>query len=214
MSRSSNNFIHRIILLFFGLLYNEFAIFYDVVAWFVSAGQWNKWIGSSASFIKPGVVLELGHGTGHLQSHLLSNNEFLPYGIDMSKYMGKITSSRIQDNIRIARANAKALPFPSSTFDNVAATFPTEYISNLDTLWEVHRVLKKSGRLIILISAYFDGNHLLSKIFRWLYRITGETIDEASLETIYNVFTTVFPDGEFIHHEEEFCKLLYFVSEK
>src|SRR3989337_1455537 len=51
---------------FFQHLYTTLAPAYDLIAWTVSMGQWNQWVGTALEPLPAGPLLELGHGTGHL----------------------------------------------------------------------------------------------------------------------------------------------------
>ena len=66
------------------------------------------------------------------------------------------------------------LPFPSGAFQSVAATFPTEYIFDPQTLNEIRRVLSPGGQLIIIPTAWFTGDKFLERAAAWVFRLTGE----------------------------------------
>lgn len=154
---------------FFHLLYHPLAFTYDLVAAVVSFGQWQNWIQSILPFIEGRRILELGHGPGHLQRILL-NLGLIPYAIDESAEMGRLARKRLGPSHKLSRAMAQSLPFQSDSFDTVISTFPTEYIFDGHTLSEAKRVLRPTGRLIVLPAAWPKNEFL-----KWLYRITGET---------------------------------------
>ncbi len=134
---------------------------------------------SVVPFIEGKRVLEIGHGPGHLQRVLLSRGLFA-VGVDESAPMGRLakrnlrrdhassedvsnqnlTTSSIRSvqkidytQIRLARGVAQQLPFPSQSFDSVVATFPSDYITDAETLSEVKRCLVDGGRFIVLPAA-------------------------------------------------------------
>ena len=72
--------------LFYNLLYHPFAFTYDLVAWFVSFGKWKDWVFSVVPHLKGTLILELGHGPGHLQ-RLLLDRELIPVAIVDSSQM-------------------------------------------------------------------------------------------------------------------------------
>ena len=163
--------------LFFHLLYHQFAWSYDYVAAIVSAGSWNKWVYSASDYIKNGRTLELGHGPGHLQLHLMKLNKMNIFGLDSSKQMSKITARRLRKHnspLKLVLGNAKTLPYSSGCFDQVVSTFPSEYIFSYDTLSEIKRVLNPEGCILILFQAQFTNNKLLSRLMDQLFRITGQ----------------------------------------
>ena len=77
--------------------------------------------------------------------------------------------------INLARGLAQALPFPDTKFDSVISTFPSEYIFDSNTLFEIHRVLREDGHFIVLPAAWIVGRTILDRVAAWLFQITGET---------------------------------------
>jgi ubiquinone/menaquinone biosynthesis C-methylase UbiE len=186
MAQNLNTFLNSkvirpILVRFFDLLYHQFAWSYDLIADIVSVGLWRKWVFSICDYVHGPQVLELGFGPGHLQSILAaSSKENLIYGLDASPQMCKIAKRRLaQEGLknRLARGDAMYLPFRNSCFDQVLATFPSEYIFSMETLQEVKRVLKSNGSFIILFQAHFTGSNPLFLAAGWLFRITGQSLE-------------------------------------
>jgi len=174
--------------LFFRFLYHQFAFVYDLVAWLVSFGHWNEWILEVVPFIKGTRTLEIGHGPGHLQ-RLLLNRNLVAVAMDESSQMGRLAKrnlskpiiKRSKDTIQsdyaqinLTRGLAQELPFRDEAFDTVIATFPAEYIYEVQTLSEVKRCLSDGGRFIVLPVAV-PRNWFLS----WLFRVTNQAPSEA-----------------------------------
>lgn len=159
----------RFMRVFFDLLYHPFAFGYDFVAAIVSFGRWNDWVRSVMPFTGGIRILELGHGPGHLQLEL-TNRGLDSVAMDESAPMGGIAKRRLGNSMKLARAVAQKIPFASKTFDTVISTFPSEYIFDLQTLTEAHRVLRSGGRLIVLPVAFPTSGFL-----KWLYKATGES---------------------------------------
>ena len=91
--------------------------------------------------------------------------------------MGRLAKRRLRGArlpVRLTRGLAQRLPFPAETFDSLVSTFPSEYIFDERTLTEAYRVLKAGGRFVVL-PAGWPKNPMLG----WLYRITGESQNEA-----------------------------------
>ncbi len=172
---------------FFRLLYHQFAFTYDLVAAAVSFNRWKDWVMSVLPFIEGKRILEIGHGPGHLQRILLSRNLFT-VGIDESAQMGRLAKRNLRRSvlsarspqlvdyaqINLTRGIAQQLPFRNNAFDMVVATFPTEYITDPNTLAEVKRCLSDRGRLITLPAA-IPKNPFLD----WLFRVTHQSPSEA-----------------------------------
>ena len=184
---------------FFKLLYTRLAWSYDLVSFTVSLGQWNHWVQSVIQLAPCEPILELGHGTGHLQTALFKAG-FHPFAMDISSHMGHITRGRIlkfmpENHIRssispgLSRARAQALPFAANTFKTIFSTFPSPYIVDPDTVREIQRVLLPHGQAIILLSAWITGKKLPDLIARWLFALTNQT---PSSGMDYSVFLAPF----------------------
>lgn len=162
---------------FFRLLYHPFAWTYDFVAAVVSLGQWNAWVMSVTPYLTGPCVLEVGHGPGHLLEWLVKN-ERKSFGLDESRQMGWLARKRLQRrgfSPVIVCGHAQVLPFPANTFQQVVATFPSEYIADPRTLSEIHRVLTPGGEGVILLLAWITDKHWYGRIAAWLFRDTGQT---------------------------------------
>jgi ubiquinone/menaquinone biosynthesis C-methylase UbiE len=177
---------------FFRLLYHQFAFAYDLVAAAVSFNRWKSWVVNVIPFIEGTRVLEMGHGPGHLQRLLLSQG-LTAIAIDESAQMGRIAKRNLQRafpvhaneptklehgndyaQISLARGVAQHLPFPPGYFHTIVATFPTEYITDPQTLAEVKRCLAGGGKLVVLPVA-LPTNRALD----WLFKITHQRPPEA-----------------------------------
>jgi len=162
--------------LFFRLLYNEFAWAYDLVSWVVSLGQWQAWERTAIPYLRGGRVLELAHGPGHLLI-AMAEHGLAPVGLDLSPYMGHLARRRLRRAglaVPLVRARAQAIPFRDGCFDSAVATFPAEFILDPRTLRETARVLRSDGRLVIAAWARLSEHDPLSRLLRWLYRVTGQ----------------------------------------
>ena len=170
--------------LFFRLLYNQLAWSYDLVASLVSLGQWRAWGRTAIRHLRGKRVLELAHGPGHLLV-AMARQGLSPAGLDRSSRMGRLArrrSRRAGLDVPLIQARAQALPFRDACFDNVVATFPTEFIVDPTTLRETARVLRCTGsdgacppgRLVVVAWARLSGRDPLSRFIGWLYRVTGQ----------------------------------------
>jgi ubiquinone/menaquinone biosynthesis C-methylase UbiE len=163
---------------FFHHLYHSLAWTYDFVASVVSLGRWFLWIDLVIPFVGGARVLELGHGTGHLQRQLAKLQGLTSFGLDESRQMAILTKRRAlaAENAapKLVRAVAHQMPFSAATFDTVVATFPTEFIFQTVPLHEVHRLLKSGGRLVVLPVAWIVGRGLFEKAAAWLFAFTRQ----------------------------------------
>jgi ubiquinone/menaquinone biosynthesis C-methylase UbiE len=175
--RTSPNVFTRFLRFFFYLIYEPFAWSYDLVAWVVSLGRWKNWVFSTLPELPGPRVLELGHGPGHLQLALNKKGVYV-FGIDRSAPMGRIAHKRLHSGQiipNLVRATAEHLPFPPKIFDQLVATFPSEYIVQPATLAEANRALSRNGKLVILPVAWIRGNQIWDRAAAWLFRVTGQT---------------------------------------
>jgi ubiquinone/menaquinone biosynthesis C-methylase UbiE len=176
---------------FFDLLYHQMAWTYDLVAATVSLGRWNDWV----RCILPGLtgpnVLELGHGPGHLQKSMKRVGIHV-FGLDQSRQMGRIAARRLRRAglpVSLVNSMAQMQPFPTQTFQQVVATFPSEYIVDPLTLAEIYRILAPGGAFVTIPVAWINGESLPEKAAAWLFRVTGQAgaWDEAYLEPLHQV---------------------------
>jgi ubiquinone/menaquinone biosynthesis C-methylase UbiE len=110
---------------------------------------------SSAGIHSPSTFLDLGCGTGwavRYTANLLEGKGYF-VGIDISKGMiEKAKSNSIGlPNMEFYQASADDLPFDSDTFDTIICSNSFHHYSQpIQTLQEVKRVLKPSGKIHIL----------------------------------------------------------------
>ncbi|MCL5428446.1 MAG: methyltransferase domain-containing protein [Chloroflexi bacterium] len=181
--RPAPSLLTRFLIFFFYLLYQPLAWSYDLVAWLVSLGRWKTWVYTSLPELSGPRVLELGHGPGHLQQ-ALHRQGIQVFGIDRSPQMARIAYRRISRGgaaPKLVRASAEHLPFTGHVFDQLVATFPSEYIVQPATLSEARRVLISGGKLVVLPVAWIRGNRLWERLAAWLFRVTGQAPDWDSL---------------------------------
>lgn len=164
--------------IFFKLLYNEFAWTYDLVSWTVSVGQWREWQRQVISRIAGEYVLEVAHGTGDLQIDLALAG-YKPIAFDLSPHMSRIARRKLERrglHPPFIQGKVQALPFASNYFTAILCTFPTEFIVDPHAVREFYRVLRPGGRLVFVPAATILPAHLVDRLARWLFDITGQSI--------------------------------------
>lgn len=169
----------RLVSFGFRLLYGELSFIYDLVSWIVSLGAWRDWQHCALEHLpapEAGIVLELAHGTGHLQVELQMRN-YTAIGMDVSSWMGRralATTRHSGMQADLFQSQAQHLPLPATSLAAVLSTFPTDFIAHENTLREVYRTLKPGGVLVIVPSAELTGHGLLARFLEWLYQVTGQ----------------------------------------
>ncbi|MFN2146911.1 MAG: class I SAM-dependent methyltransferase [Anaerolineales bacterium] len=172
------NFLRTVLAIFFRYLYTTLAWSYDAVAWLSSMGQWRTWQ-SAAVQAYPGLVLELGHGPGHLLLDLEKTGNHV-IGVDLSSQMTAIANRRRKRGasaVSLVQSRAQQLPFAAESFEAIVATFPTEYILADETIIEIERVLRAGGQLVVIGLKRITGRNVLDRFAGWLYRFTGQSGD-------------------------------------
>jgi ubiquinone/menaquinone biosynthesis C-methylase UbiE len=167
----------KLLRFFFYHFYHAFAWSYDLVSAVVSVGRWRDWVLSALPYLDGPRVLELGHGPGHLQAAMREEG-WMVLGVDESRQMGRLAALRLTRlglPVALARSEAQSLPFGADCFDNLVATFPTEYIFDRRTLDEAYRVLRPGGRLVIVPTAWVGGGNAADRAAAWLFRVTRQS---------------------------------------
>ena len=123
---------------------------------------------------EPLQVLDLATGTGDFAiaiAQKLTTDSHVT-GIDLSEKMlelgrGKVIVEGLSERVELLRGNAEQLPFADSSFDRVSVAFGVRNYENLQKgLSEACRVLRRSGKLVVLELSYPDNRFLL-----WCYKL-------------------------------------------
>jgi ubiquinone/menaquinone biosynthesis C-methylase UbiE len=165
-----------LLMAFFRLLYHQLAWAYDFVAGAVSLGQWNAWGFEILAFLRPGRILELGFGPGHLQLALRAKG-WSATGLDESKQMIAQANRRLAKGgyyPALTRGRVQTLPFASSAFETIFSTFPAPFIFEPATAAEIERTLKPRGRFVALLAHRPSGTRLRDRFIRALFTLTRE----------------------------------------
>lgn len=142
-----------------------------------------------------GRVLEVGVGTGANLPHYPQNVEVI--GIDFSPRMLAYAKERlldIQANIELLQMDAQHLEFPDHTFDTVVSTCVFCSVPDLvKGLQELRRVLKRSGRLLMIEmlsdhSLLALGLHTMNPL---AVRISGANVNRRTMQNLETAEFTI-----------------------
>jgi ubiquinone/menaquinone biosynthesis C-methylase UbiE len=161
---------------FFNALYHPMAWTYDWVAAIVSLGKWKTWVMCVLPDLPGPIILELGHGPGHLQV-ALARRKITAFGLDQSRQMGRLAKRKLRSlysQSRLVNGMAQDLPFRDQSFNQVVSTFPTPYIVEPNTLEEIFRVLVPGGTLIVVPTAWITGRSLGDRIAAIIFHLLGQ----------------------------------------
>jgi ubiquinone/menaquinone biosynthesis C-methylase UbiE len=123
-------------------------------------------------------VLEIGCGTGHALIEF-TNRGRIVIGVDLSEKMLKVTREKIEiTKAGLCQADGLFLPFSKEQFDNVFISFTLELFDTPEipkVLGEIHRVLKKDGKLGVVALAKQDIKAI--HIYEWFHRSMPVLVD-------------------------------------
>lgn len=141
-------------------MFDNIAPTYDRLNITLSMGidrYWRKKAVGSLKKLCPKKVMDVATGTGDFA--ILTAKKLKPeclYATDISEGMmsvgrEKVAKENLQNIIRFQKEDCERLSFEDGTFDAVTVTFGVRNFENLDKgLSEIHRVLRKGGKLVIL----------------------------------------------------------------
>jgi ubiquinone/menaquinone biosynthesis C-methylase UbiE len=112
-------------------------------------------------------VLEIGSGAGEFLNTLPCRDSF---GLDISEAALRIARSN-STHARFLKSKAETLPFKDERFDIVICCEVIEHVDDpLQTLHEIHRVLKKDGALFISFPNYYNPIYLFVRLMATFFK--------------------------------------------
>jgi ubiquinone/menaquinone biosynthesis C-methylase UbiE len=170
-------------------MYTLFAGAYDLAVKVFPV--WKTWLRHALPHIRGPKVLEVSFGTGYLLTQYA--DRFETDGIDYSQKMLSVARANLEKQgieARLQQGNVESLPYEDETFDCVVNTMAfTAYPDGEKAMSELHRVLKKGGRLVMIDVGYpTDGNWLGMRMTRvWIalgdiIRDTGAMLHQFDFE--------------------------------
>ena len=132
-------------------------------------------------------ILEIGVGSGHTLAALARQvgPDGSLIGIDLSLRMTQVTRRRLtreERGIQLAliQADACRLPLRAASFDAITMSFTLELMATEDipvVLAQCRRVLRDTGRIIVVSLALGDTPSLMTRLYLAAHRRWPQTID-------------------------------------
>ncbi len=198
-------------------MFDRIAHRYDLLNRMLSLGQdvvWRKKVARHLPDQPELHVLDVATGTGDLIIFMQQANAAVKsgIGIDMAEKMlefgrPKLEKAGISDRFSLKTGNAVAIPFSDNQFDAATISFGIRNVIDVPkALSEMHRVLKKNGRALILEFS-LPKNALMRGLYLFYFRnilprIGGLISGDSFAYRYLNDTVESFPYGE------DFCKLM------
>lgn len=161
---------------FFDLFYRAYHAWptiYDGVTQLITVGQWEKWQDRVFDDLTGKKVLEIGVGPGKLLIRMAKKG-FRVTGIELRKGMAYEARKRVKNagfEVDILHQSIYHLPFKDESFDAIVLTFVLAEIADLDkAIMEMERVLKRSGKVIIIAGGLPKDKNIIAKL---LFKLIG-----------------------------------------
>lgn len=198
-------------------MFDRIAGRYDLLNRMLSFGQdklWRKKLSKLLPDKENLSVLDLASGTADILITISEKNKNLSFGVglDMAGEMlevgqNKITKLNLDSKLTLIRSDAMNIPLVDNSFDAVTIAFGIRNMVDVNkSLFEMHRILKKDGKALILEFS-LPQNSLIRGLylfyFRYILPLVGSIISGDDYAYRYlNRTVETFPYGE------EFCKLM------
>ena len=157
---------------------------------------WKGWICQALPHIEGSRVLEVSFGTGYLLTQYAGKYEI--HGIDYNEKMVSTAQKNLAaGNLKadLQQGNVEALPYEDGYFDTVVNTMAfTGYPDGLKAMSELHRVLKKGGRLVMVDVNYPRNNNRLGTWCTKAWAVLGDLIRD--MDNLFRQFEFTYTDEE------------------
>jgi ubiquinone/menaquinone biosynthesis C-methylase UbiE len=166
--------------------YDRLSRWYDLLA---GTSEWKfVKVGLDLFAAKEGeCILEIGYGTGKAIVKMADavGDGGLVYGIDLSEGMYRIASERVRaanlsDRVELRCGDGADLPYEDHRFDAVFSSFTLELFDTPEipiVLQECKRVLRPSGRLVVVSMAKKIESSLAVRIYEWAHNKIPNYVD-------------------------------------
>ncbi|CCZ80041.1 demethylmenaquinone methyltransferase [Odoribacter laneus] len=166
-------------------IFNDIAPSYDRLNHFLSMNIDKRWRRVAIKRIaeqEKGRLLDVACGTGDFSIAAVRGGVQQVVGIDISEKMleigrRKIMGMGLQEKITLQYGDSERMEFPDQDFDVITVAFGVRNFEHLEWgLKEMHRVLKKGGKVIILefsMPEHFPMKQLYRFYFKHILPVLG-----------------------------------------
>jgi len=189
-------------------MFNSISKNYDFLNHFLSLGidiTWRKKAIKNLKVHQPEYILDVATGTGDFAIEALKLSPKKVTGIDISTGMLEVGQRKIEkmgltDTIELLEGDSENLPFDDNIFDAVIVAYGVRNFENLEVgLSEMHRVLRKEGKVVILEFSKpgtFPFKQLYNFYFRAILPLIGKFVSKDNAAYTYLPESVrAFPDG-------------------
>ena len=169
--------------------YDRLAPLFDLLEWLPEQGSFGRWRARLWKGVAPGLLLEVGVGTGKNIPHYPPGAAVT--AVDVSPRMlarAARRTARLGRHVGLHLMDAQALTFPDAAFDAAAATFVFCSVPDpVQGLRELGRVVRRGGSIHLL--EHMRAEHrILGRVMDWLdplvVRVTGAHINRRTLVNV------------------------------
>lgn len=166
-----------------GKFFDEIAPSYDKLNRVISFGLDQSWRRYAAAAVRPPSLessyssrnaraLDVATGTGDLAQILVEDGSYSEVvAIDPSREMLNVMRRKLGSRVRIVEGEAESLPFESESFDAITVAFGVRNFADRERgLREIARVLRPSGRMVILEASEPAGHGAFDMVVRVFIR--------------------------------------------
>jgi demethylmenaquinone methyltransferase/2-methoxy-6-polyprenyl-1,4-benzoquinol methylase len=200
-----------------GQMFDRIAPAYDILNHLFSFGRdfsWRRRLADAVVKDKKLRILDIATGTGDVLISLLDGNSNIAeaVGLDISEKMlalcrKKITRHKLADRIKLVRADATANGLGDESFDVVTMGFGIRNTPDaFATLTEIHRLLKKGGKVLILEFS-MPANRILRGCYLFYLRFFVPLLGRL-LSGDNRAYRYLDTSIENFHSSNDFCRLM------
>ena len=193
-------------------MFDNIAGKYDFLNHFLSLNMdkmWRRKMISELDSVQPKTILDVATGTADVAINTIKQlkiNDLHIEGVDISAEMLNVGRKKIQnegmsEKIVLTLGDSEQLPYQDNKFDALTVAFGVRNFENLERgLQEMHRVLRKGGKVVVLEFSKptgFPFKQLYNFYFKNILPLIGKLTSQDNRAYTY-LYESVqaFPDGE------------------